>query len=104
VRDEVFGRRVYHHSLLSFIPLKIKNMEININRPVRIDGLLYRQVETGEIEEGDLVLDLYDGTYGFCDMRKDDKIAIRHDWVVEVAIPISRVRKLVHIANPESEN
>lgn len=70
-------------------------MNIPIEVPVRVHGLLYKQVETTDIKEGDLVLDLRDGTYGYCDMVKGDSIAIRDGWVSEVGVPISSVRKLI---------
>jgi hypothetical protein len=49
-----------------------------------------------------LVLDLGDFTFGYVDMRKGDKIAVRDGCVTELGVPISRVRKLALIPDNKS--
>jgi hypothetical protein len=70
-------------------------MQVPIEVKIRIDGVLYDQIETPDLNEGDLVFDTKDNTYGFVDMRRGDQIAIRENCVTEVGVPISRVRKLI---------
>lgn len=78
--------------------------EIPIHVYLRIDDLLYRQVVTNDIGEGDLVIDTKDWLYGYCDMRVGNEIVIRYGIVTEVAVPISRVRKLIPIISPLNNN
>ncbi len=70
---------------------------IPLDLPVVIDNQQYAQHENVPIKEGDLVLDTKDFTYGWCDFVLGDRIAIAHSGIAELAIPMSRVRKLVKI-------
>lgn len=61
---------------------------------LRINGISFTVSQT-KIQKGDMLYDRSDGTYGICDMIKDDLVAIKDEDVVELAVPISRVYKLV---------
>lgn len=68
---------------------------IPLNALINIQGKRYRQVITKDIKIGDFVLDTKDGCYGICNMLMgNDRIAIKDVYVVEVGVPISRVRRL----------
>jgi hypothetical protein len=77
-------------------------LKIPLDIPIRIHDLLYKQIETTDVNVGDLVLDLGDFTFGYVDMRKGDKIAVRDGCVTELGVPISRVRKLALIPDNKS--
>lgn len=72
-------------------------IKVRPNDLLRIDGVVYKQIEATieNIEEGDLVFDTKDSTYGYVDMKIKDKIAIKFGCVTELGIPINRVRKLI---------
>lgn len=79
-------------------------LKIPMDTIIRVHGILYNQTEPLDLKEGDLVLDLGDGAYGYVDMIKEDKIAIKDGRVAEVGVPISRVRKLVFSPLTNSDN
>lgn len=65
------------------------------NARIRVHDILYLPVETNDIKEGDLVLDLGDFTVGYVDMKIENTIAIKYGYVTEVGVSITRVRKLI---------
>lgn len=79
---------------------------IRLKDKIRIDGIIYKQIEATiiNINKGDLVLDTKDSCYGYIDMKSINKVAIRHGCIVEVGVPISRVRKLIPDINPNQTN
>lgn len=72
----------------------------------RIDGILYEAKDV-PVTIGDLVLDT-DGTYGYVDYIQQGRIqqfvAVKHDWVTEVGIPMKRLRKLIPSLETNSVN
>lgn len=67
----------------------------------RINDKLYEKSDD-EIQEGDMVYDTKDNTYGICDMMKEDWIAIRDGHIVEVGVPKSRCFRLVLVSKEEN--
>lgn len=70
----------------------------------RVHGILYKTADASDVKEGDLVFDTKDKTFGVCDMRIGNKIAIKEDYVAELAVPIERVRKLIPVPENNSLN
>jgi len=75
-------------------------IELPSNAKIRINGFYYRMVEPDYVREGDRVVDMRDGTHGICDMIHSDgnHIAIKDGSVIEVGVPISRIKLLDPIA------
>lgn len=73
---------------------------------VRINGIQYTQVKikrVSDINKGDLVIDTKDNCYGYIDQKNNGHVAIKHGCVVEVGVPINRIRKLIpSISNNQS--
>ena len=59
-----------------------------------IDGIKY-QHSFDIPQEGDLVIDTHNGSYGFVDMVQGNKAAVKEGWAVELAVPLTRLIKLV---------
>lgn len=72
----------------------------------RIHNILYTQAVDSDIKAGDLVIDTKDGAYGVCDMIHEDgkHIAMKDNFVVELGIPIERVKKLIPVVENNSSN
>lgn len=88
--------------LLDFLDWNFKeqNEQFTLAR-FRINNQLYEKSED-EIQEGDMVYDTRNNTYGICDMIKEDWIAIRDGHVVEVGVPKSRCFRLVLVSDEEN--
>lgn len=73
---------------------------------IRIKSTLYKQTEPRDIKVGDLVFDIKDNTYGTIDMIYEGgtHVAIRDGWVVEVGVPVDRVRILTPFEESNNGN
>lgn len=68
---------------------------IDLNTPVTVNNMLYKQVVTTDINSGNLVLDIDRGLFGVCVGKKGDNLFIDVGWNVVSPVPINRLRKLV---------
>ncbi len=61
---------------------------------LNIHGLWYKQIITSNFQIGDLVIDTRDDLYGVCESIFEGYMAVRDKDIVEIGIPIEKVRKL----------
>jgi hypothetical protein len=78
--------------------------DIPSDAKIRVNGILYNQIVDFKPEVGQLVLDTKDFTYATIDMVRGDKVAVKCGWVVELGVPISRLRKLIPTIESNSIN
>lgn len=80
-------------------------MEIPMDAFIVVDDMYYKQHILDKPEVGMLVLDTKDNMVGYIDLIHDEsRVAVKHSIVVELGIPITRLRELKHTIPPNTKN